>query len=268
MWQSSALESFLADMDGAEIRPALRAAPPLNPELSLRQTKPLFARTALDDDTHVNRPSQSRRRSDIAFTSGLASTRTAAAAWAMLDRLELPIVLLLSDACVQHANPAALRIAARGDCFRIKARRLQLTSRHSQNALEIFLNDQMTKGVSQDGPLCVSSRDNGEYRYFLFADWLDAPAPRVRATASLLIYEPYRVGKLSPELLIQLYGLTKMESRLVAALFAAPLLQKAADRCGISMNTAKTHLKRVFYKCAVGSKSELLRLLALGPRTL
>jgi DNA-binding CsgD family transcriptional regulator len=46
------------------------------------------------------------------------------------------------------------------------------------------------------------------------------------------------------------------------------VLQTAADRCGIGMNTAKTHLKHVFTKCGVCSKAELLRLLALGPRTL
>jgi hypothetical protein len=58
-----------------------------------------------------------------------------------------------------------------------------------------------------------------------------------------------------------------MESRLAAALYSVPRLEAAATRCGISLNTAKTHLKQVFSKCAVGSKVELMRLLALGPRS-
>ena len=268
MWQSVTLERFLADTDSVGIRPVLRAASPVDPGPSLRQSNPLFQRSALDDDILMNRRSQSRRRSDCAFTRGEVSARTAAAACAMLDRLDLAIVLLLSDGCVQFANPAARRIGARGDCFRIRAQRLQLTDRHSQFALEAFLNDRTTNDPSHDGSLCVSSRDDEACRYFLFAEWLDMPTPRTRTNASLLIYEPNRVEKLSPELLAQLYGLTKMESRLVAALFVAPMLQTAADRCGISMNTAKTHLKHVFAKCGVCSKAELLRLLALGPRTL
>jgi hypothetical protein len=267
MWQSVSLEQILADMEGMEKRTVLRAAAPVDPGISLRQTTPLFERPALDDQVPMNRRYQSRRQSDFAFTRGEVSGRTAAAACTMLDRLDLAIVLLSSDRCVQLANPAALRVAARGDCFKIRAHQLQLIDQHNQSLLEAFLNDRPMRELPRGWPLCVSSRDDEARSYFLFAEWLDTPAPRDRATASLLIYEPHRVGQLSPELLAKLYGLTRMESRLVAALFVAPVLQTAADRCGIGMNTAKTHLKHVFTKCGVCSKAELLRLLALGPRT-
>lgn len=62
-------------------------------------------------------------------------------------------------------------------------------------------------------------------------------------------------------------GEDRRGSRLVGALFVKPDLRTAAGHGGISMNTAKTHLKHVFAKCGVRSKAELLRLLALRPQS-
>ena len=118
---------------------------------------------------------------------------------------------------------------------------------------------------SSSGPLCIASHDNGSSCYFLVAEWLECP-PASEGIASVQIHEPRLPGKLDPDQLGTLYGLTRMESSLVVALYCAPVLQMAADQCGIALNTAKTHLKRVFAKCGVHSKAELLRLLALGPR--
>jgi DNA-binding CsgD family transcriptional regulator len=143
---------------------------------------------------------------------------------------------------------------------------VQLTERQAQAALEEFLSVAMKDALST-GPQCLCRRNNGPVRYVIVAEWLESAASAPQQLASLMIYEPYRVGRISTELLASLYGLTHMESQLAAALYSVPRLDAAAARCGIALNTAKTHLKRVFSKCAVSSKAELLRLLALGPRS-
>jgi len=58
------------------------------------------------------------------------------------------------------------------------------------------------------------------------------------------------------------------EARLTGQLFMGQSLVQAARSLGVTSNTAKSTLKRVFAKCAVGSQTELVQLLALGPRTL
>ncbi|MEX2148990.1 MAG: hypothetical protein WD793_02140 [Steroidobacteraceae bacterium] len=147
-------------------------------------------------------------------------------------------------------------------------RRLKLVDLHQQRALDKFLSDQALDRAPSNGPLCVPGNSDGKHHYLLLAEWLDRASPDTELTASLLIYEPRLARQLSHELLVRLYGLTKMESQLVGELFQIPVLQVAAERCGVALNTAKTHLKHVFVKCGVSSKAELLRLLALGPRTL
>jgi DNA-binding CsgD family transcriptional regulator len=42
-------------------------------------------------------------------------------------------------------------------------------------------------------------------------------------------------------------------------------VEEAADQLGVSVNTAKTHLKRVFAKTGVTRQAELVYLLLTGP---
>jgi DNA-binding CsgD family transcriptional regulator len=62
-------------------------------------------------------------------------------------------------------------------------------------------------------------------------------------------------------LLTELHGLTPAEARLALELLQGHRLTEAARRLGISRNTAKTHLQRVFEKTGVTRQSELMRLL-------
>jgi DNA-binding CsgD family transcriptional regulator len=251
MWQAEALQRSLDGIDGHGIRPVLRLSPP--------------AAAAPIEMAREERRQRPRRHSPPASGPVYLKELASAAARAALDRIDLAIVLLHPDRRVLLSNSAAHRAQARGDCFHIRAQKLQLADRPCQKALEEFLAKGTTKPSSPNGPICVASRDEGSSCYFLFAEWLEFPAA-CDGIASLQIHEPRLAGQLDPEMLGALYGLTRMESALVVALYSAPILQIAADHCGIALNTAKTHLKHVFAKCGVHSKAELLRLLALGPR--
>jgi DNA-binding CsgD family transcriptional regulator len=185
----------------------------------------------------------------------------------MLDMLDLAIVLLRPDSRVMFANLSAKRLAARGDCLNFRAQQLHLVDGNEQGRLEKFLQCRPGRQPTHHVARRAHGRDKGAYSYILHAVWLDQSPAGVSAIAALRVYEPHRQVRLSAEFLAGLYGLTPMESRLAASLFDAPALQEAADRCSIGLNTAKTHLKHVFVKCGVRSKAELLRVLALGPRS-
>jgi hypothetical protein len=265
MWRSNGLEGFLADMDTLECRRAYRTAPPTGPGSGPRLATLTLVRPRSDDAAVTDRRSAARRPGQKAARSQ-APGDLADAAGALLDHLDRAVVLLGPGGYVRLANAAARRIAARGDCLRIRTRRVQLTERSAQAAFEEFLNLGMEDALAT-GPQCLCRRSNGPVRYVIVAEWLDSSASVLQPLASLLIYEPHRVGRVNAEQLATLYGLTHMESQLAAALYIVPKLDAAAARCGVTLNTAKTHLKRVFSKCAVSSKAELLRLLALGPRS-
>ncbi|MDZ7712587.1 MAG: hypothetical protein U5L06_05515 [Rhodovibrio sp.] len=68
---------------------------------------------------------------------------------------------------------------------------------------------------------------------------------RAPATA-VFLNVPGRTGRVCPSVAIELYGLTRTQARLAAALADGATLQEAAGTLGIGLGTARTHLKAVF----------------------
>lgn len=64
------------------------------------------------------------------------------------------------------------------------------------------------------------------------------------------------------DIFAQTYGLTPAEDRVFAALFQGLTLREAADRQGVAIETARTHLAHIFAKAGVRRQSELIRAAA------
>ncbi len=64
---------------------------------------------------------------------------------------------------------------------------------------------------------------------------------------------------LDPRLLQELFGLTPAEARLTAALVEGLSVKDFAEAAGVSLNTARTHLKNVFAKMGVKRQAALVR---------
>ena len=77
---------------------------------------------------------------------------------------------------------------------------------------------------------------------------------------AVFVNDPDGGQDLSPEALTALFGLTHSEAALTLALLEGKGLQWAAGRCNMSLNTARTHLKRVFEKTRTHRQAELVRL--------
>jgi DNA-binding CsgD family transcriptional regulator/PAS domain-containing protein len=68
-----------------------------------------------------------------------------------------------------------------------------------------------------------------------------------------------REDGVDPRLLRQLFGFTPAESRLTAALVEGKSAKEFAEAAGVSLNTARTHLKNLFVKAGVKRQSALVR---------
>lgn len=208
-----------------------------------------------------------RRRDDesAATRDGLRH----AASLATLDKLNRGVFLLDPDGMVTFANRAAESMVARDDGLWLRKHRLQFRCEHTQAALESFLAD-CSRGAGEGLVLCNGGSARA-CRYRVLVSPLEPRSAHIGRVAGycVFIYEPNGGQKpLSGKLLQNLYRLTAAEARLANELFRGRPLAQAAAACGIRMNTAKSMLKQIFSKCAVHSRSELLLLLSLGPRTL
>jgi DNA-binding CsgD family transcriptional regulator len=83
--------------------------------------------------------------------------------------------------------------------------------------------------------------------------------------ALIFISLPQRLNQPLVTILKTCYGLTPAEGKLALLIFEGHRLNSAAERLGISVNTARTHMKRIYTKTKTNHQSELVRVLLTGP---
>lgn len=83
--------------------------------------------------------------------------------------------------------------------------------------------------------------------------------------ALIFLSLPERLNQPLVTILKTCYGLTPAEEKLTLLIFEGYRLTDAAARLGVSLNTARTHMKRIYAKTKTNHQSELVRVLLTGP---
>jgi DNA-binding CsgD family transcriptional regulator len=87
-------------------------------------------------------------------------------------------------------------------------------------------------------------------------------------SAALFVSDPERRPGTVDELLCRQYGLTPAEARIACLLTQGRSVSACAAELSISLNTARTHLKRVYSKTSTHGQSDLVSLLLSSPAPL
>lgn len=183
----------------------------------------------------------------------------------LLDRLNDGVILIDRAHRVVFANHAALALARQGSELRIHQQRV--SARHPEQQREIEL---AMRAVSRGDParivrLCrmqacavlnvtISSVRAGDCDRFADFGWRDV---------ALLLFIAASNGtpQTSSQWLIEGYGLTQAESRVATLCGQGVSPRQIAEQMRLSINTIKTHLRRVYAKCGVRRQAELVRML-------
>jgi DNA-binding CsgD family transcriptional regulator len=86
--------------------------------------------------------------------------------------------------------------------------------------------------------------------------WIDIARPRV----ILFITDPEAIAIMRQQWLCDAFGLTRAEAAVAVEILETDGLQAVADRRGISLATARTHLAHLFDKTGTHRQAELVRL--------
>ncbi|AWN36373.1 helix-turn-helix transcriptional regulator [Methylobacterium radiodurans] len=191
----------------------------------------------------------------MAARMGLERARTA---MAILDRLSLPAALLHADGRVLLANAqldeATAYVVARAHG------RIGLPSSRAQALFQSAVAASRGSEAARSIPLAAREGHGPAILHLLP---LRRSAQDLFAGGALLMVLTRLTNAPLPEisLLEGLFDLTPSEAKLAAALCAGSTIDGTAAELGLSRETLRTQLKRVFAKTGTGRQAELVNLL-------
>lgn len=192
-------------------------------------------------------------------TQGGAAGEAAAAA---LDRLHLGVALVDSEGRVVATNRSAREIFDERDGIELRSSTLCVADPSAGRRLRAFLGAG-DAGPLRGGALAVPRKPPRGPLTLLIAP-LGGRSGRTAVVKAVFISCRER-GPETGEELRRLYDLTPSESGLTSLLVQGLSLKEAAAELGITENTARTHLKRIFDKTGTHRQGELVGLLLSGP---
>jgi DNA-binding CsgD family transcriptional regulator len=186
----------------------------------------------------LNRPLQASPKHDLALREHV-------------DRLLYGIVVCDAEAQVHWLNRSAERLLAQGP-LRLVGSRLLADSPAAMQALMQKLAE-----AAATGGRTVHYLGLGEGKLALH---VGVQAAAKSSSIALTLTSPRQSTALPVGALIQLFGLTPTEASLVAALASGSSVAQYAQQGGVSVQTARKHLKHALEKTGTRRQSELVRL--------
>jgi len=193
----------------------------------------------------------------------------------LLDRFQRGVVLLDAAGKVVSANRYAQTILKGGDGLRLEKNHIRAVVPEEDRRLKGLLGAAVSgadgKRLPLEDRLMLVARTYSETPLSLLVTPLcrDFPFPHeTRARAAAFISDPDRHTASAKDVLRQLYGFTTAEARLASCLLGGLSLEESAARIGITRNTVRTQIKRLFVKTSTSRQGDLVRVLLESPATL
>lgn len=195
-----------------------------------------------------------------------------AAAESVLDESPQGIVFLSTGGAAISWNRLAGEVFAEADGLMVRKGVLSANDRRADARLRKAIDDALAPSQPPEAGTVAIPRLSMLRDYQVVTAPLRSHLPRfagMRAPSALvLITDPERQPRANPELLIQMYKLTRREATLAVKLSEGKSVERAAEELSITYETARTHLRRVFSKTSTSRQAELLLLMARLPSRL
>jgi len=184
----------------------------------------------------------------------------------VLDHLTVGVVLLDRRAQVVYANAAARRLDSASGAFCLRHARIEANAPRQAQQLGKLIHAALHGMVGgamslprpgDDRPLTVlvSSVRGRDIERFTNIGLPDA-------AALLFFIDPADNARPPVAWLMNAYDLTAAEAKVALVTSSGMSVPQTADHLGLSTNTIKTHLRRVFAKTGASRQADLARLMA------
>jgi DNA-binding CsgD family transcriptional regulator len=188
----------------------------------------------------------------------------------VLDSMSIAAFLVSANGYVHHRNKLAETFVQQADGLRIDGTILTASS-HSENArLHLFISGAALAGQGKNllpgGALAIARHGTQPPLRVAVLPVPENHRSLIRVPCALVfVSDPAASPKSRAVFIRMLYGLTPAESRLADLLLEGLELRGVAERLGLTIHTARFHLKRVLTKTGTRRQTELMRLMLSLP---
>jgi DNA-binding CsgD family transcriptional regulator len=184
----------------------------------------------------------------------------------VLDRLSVGVVLLDRRARILYANAAARALDS--DEGPLRLRNATVSARSPSHSQRLGALVRMALLGAPEGSMSVPRASDGALLTILVSSvrgrdigrFADLGMPD--AAVLLFIVDPANRTGVPLAWIVDAYGLTPAEARVALAASSGLTIPETALHLGVSTNTLKTHLRKVFAKTGTSRQTELARLMA------
>jgi DNA-binding CsgD family transcriptional regulator len=191
----------------------------------------------------------------------------------VMDRIPTGVIFIDGGGNHVASNRTADRILALQDGLESREGTPFATASRVRSDFDAILAVALRPAVSRQevSQVLHVPRPSGQRAFAVLMEHLDA-APTVGtvrdAVAVIFISDPdYHEGGIESRI-VSLYGLTAAEAELTLLLSEGKTLEEAAKHRGVTMNTARKQLARVFSKTSTSRQADLVRLIVTGVTSL
>jgi DNA-binding CsgD family transcriptional regulator len=165
---------------------------------------------------------------------------------------------------VIRLSEAASKLVGNGDGIDVTAGRLRVATPSEDGRLSAIVMRATRNEMPLSGAMSIT-RPSGRPRLFIVC----YPLPRssrmlapAEAAALLVVTDPGPRPQDTAHIYREAFNLTPRESELASALMKGHSIESASALLGLTMSTARTHMRHLFTKTATNGQSSLIRLLA------
>ncbi len=186
---------------------------------------------------------------------------------AALDRLPFGVFVVDPDGRALFVNAVAAELVAANDGIGLsKERNLRAARPADTEAMLLAVGNAAVAGGGDEHALFVERPSGQRPLIVLVQPFHDgAAAASGDGRVAVFVTDPDRALSVSPAVLSGLFGLTRSEGKLLAALVTSGKLEEAAEENGLTLSTARTYLKQIYSKTSTGRQGELIQMVLLSP---
>ncbi len=179
-----------------------------------------------------------------------------------LDRLARGMIILDTAGRVVRVNRVAEKMAAQNDGLHLSSEGLRASLPSESSLLQKWIHEAAQtafgNGLSSGGTMTIS-------RPSLRLPWVAVVSPHKSSWGdgftSVLLIDPEESPIPSAEIVAKVFGFTPSETRIALMLAQGIRLEDAAAQLSITINTARTHTRRMLEKSGVRRQTDLVLVL-------